>query len=421
MHSVSRIGTTLILLFIVVAAGGAAWAAPLMGSTITTAQNPGDQYEPAVAWDNEHKRWLVVWEQDVSGVRAIVGRLINNGGAPLTDSFFISDDPAKDATLPDVVYDPGHDRYLVVWVHQFSATDTDILGRFVTWDGLQPAVPFPVENPTNLQFAPAVEYNPPPVDEYFVVWENLVDFDPETIRAKRLYPDSGSQVGPSFEVVGDTTYHRRKPRLAWNADASRYLVVYERYEGTDQEDVWARSLSYSGGTIGPEFGIAGYPPEENQIDVAACDGSWMVVWKGATQVYTRPVADDLALGATNNLSAPYFGDSAPAVACNPYGAEFFVVWQADFTGTFGVVGGFLDAAGVLLDSFNVYARSGGSTLNHTRPAVSVGDYHRRAYVVWEDERDAVPHLDLRGRWVDMASFSDDFETHDTSRWSVTVP
>jgi hypothetical protein len=147
----------------------------------------------------------------------------------------------------------------------------------------------------------------------------------------------------------------------------------------------------------------------------------MVVWKGATQVYTRPVAGDLALGATNNLSTPYFGDSAPAVACNPYGAKFFVVWQADFSGTHGVVGGFLNAAGVLLDSFNVYARSGGSTLNHTHPAVSVGDYERRAYVVWEDERDTVPHLDLRGRWVDMAFFSDDFETHDTSRWSSTVP
>ncbi len=119
-----------------------------------------------------------------------------------------------------------------------------------------------------------------PVNEYFVVWENLVDFDPSTIRAKRLHPDSGSEIGPSFEVVGDATYQRRKPAVAWNADAGRYLVTYERYEGTAQEDVYAASVSYNGTVFSPDLGIAGYAPEENQIDVAACNGSWMVVWKG---------------------------------------------------------------------------------------------------------------------------------------------
>lgn len=427
MRSISRIVTTVILVFIVVAAGGAAWGAvPLMGSTITTAQNPGDQYEPAVAWDNEHKRWLVVWEQDISGVRAIVGRVINNGGAPLTDSFFISDDPAKDATLPDVVYDPGHDRYLVVWVHQFSATDTDILGRFVTWDGLQPAVPFPVENPTNLQFAPAVEYNPPPVDEYFVVWENLVDFDPETIRAKRLYPDSGSQVGPSFEVVGDTTFHRRKPAVAWNADAGRYLVTYERYEGTAQEDVYAASVSYSGTVFSPDLGIAGYAPDENQIDVAACDGSWMVVWKNGQdpdgQIYARPVAGDLALGTSTNVSMPYVAARWPAVDCIPHGVGYFLVWEQGFTGgLYGVAGAFVAGDGTLLDKFNVLGTGQAETRNFTRPAVSIGDYLNRAYVVWETDRADLAHVDLAGRWVEMVLFADDFETGNTSRWSVTMP
>lgn len=422
-RTVATLTLTLTVAVIAVGLGvGGASAAPLMGSVITTASQPGDQYEPAVAWDNEHKRWLVVWEQDVSGVRAIVGRVVANNGYPFDNAFVISDDPAKDATAPDVVYDPGHDRYLVVWVHQFSATDTDILGRFVRFDGVQPAVPFPIENPTTLQFAPVIEYNPAPVDEYFVVWENLVDFDPETIRAKRLYPDSGSQVGPSYEVVGDATYHRREPRLAWNADASRYLVVYERYQGSDQEDVYARSLSWSGGTIGSEFGIAAWSGEENQIDVAACDGSWMVVWKGATEVYARPVADDLAVGALHNLSTPYVGDSAPAVACNPHGAEFFVVWQKEFSGgTYGVVGGFLDPAGALLDRFNVGVSSGANPLDNTRPAVSVGDYQRRAFVVWETERDDHAHQDLAGRWVDMALFSDFFEAGNSSRWSATVP
>ena len=236
--------------------------------------------------------------------------MVNCDGYPIGNSFFITD-AILDQTDPDVVYDPGHDRYLVVWTNQFSATDSDISGRFIPWDGLDPAqLAFGIEFPTSLQFAPVIEYAPSPVDEYFVVWENLVDFDPSTIRAKRLYPDSGSEIGPSFEVVGDATYQRRKPAVAWNADAGRYLVTYERYEGTAQEDVYAASVCYNGTVFSPDLGIAGYAPEENQIDVAACDGSWMVVWKGDQdpngQIYARPVAGDLTLGSITNVSVPYF-------------------------------------------------------------------------------------------------------------------
>ncbi len=427
MRSTFRIHAVITVAIIVTALGGTASAEPPMGPVTVTASNPGDQFTPAVAWDHEHNQWLAVWEQDVSGVRQIVGRLVNGNGYPVDFSFFISD-AALDQTAPDVVYDPGHDRYLVVWVNQLTATDTDIVGRFVPWDGIDPVqLPFAIEYPTSLQFAPALEYAPFPIDEFFVVWENIVGFDPSTIRAKRLYPDSGSAVGPSVEVVGDATYQRRKPAVAWNADAGRYLVVYERYEGTDQEDVYAASVSYSGTVFSPDLGIAGYPPEESQVDVAACEGSWMVVWKSGqtgidSQVYSRPVAGNLTLGVTSNLSAPYVDESAPAVACNLHGRpEFFIVWQANFSDVYGVVGGLVDAGGDLLESFNVETPTGASTLDYTHPAVSMGDYQNRAFVVWETERADLVHQDLAGRWVEMVLFADDFETGNTSRWSLTTP
>jgi len=411
---------------VIVAVGGSASAEPPMGPVITTAANPGDQFIPAVAWDHEHKRWLVVWEQDVSGTREIVGRLISNNGDPLTNSFFISESTTHQ-TAPDVVYDPGHDRYLVVWVHEFSASDTDIHGRFIPWDGLDPVlVPFAIAYTNSLQLAPALEYAPFPIDEYFLVWEDVVSFDPATIRAKRLYPDSGSDVGPSIEVVGDATYDRQEPAVAWNADAGRYLVTYERIQGAAEEDVYAAAVSYSGTVFSPDLGIAGYAPEENQIDVAACGDSWMVVWKNdqgtAGQVYARPVAGDLALGTSTNVSLPYFGASWPAVDCIPNGVGFFAVWEQSFTtGYEGVTGAFLAGNGTMVDKFNVRAPVGGSVLDFTRPAVSVGDYFNRAYVVWETDRADLVHHDLAGRWVEMTLFADDFETGNTSRWSVTTP
>lgn len=427
MSSTAKTLISITIFIIVAATGGAVWADPPMGPVTVTASNPGDQFKPALAWDNEHKRWLAVWEQDVSGVRQIVGRLISNAGYPLTYSFFITD-AALDQTDPAVVYDPGHDRYLVVWVNQFSATDTDINGRFVPWDGLDPVqTPFAIEYPTSLQVAPALEYAPFPIDEFFIVWENIVGFDTSTIRAKRLFPDSGSQVGPSFGVVGDATYHRRKPVVAWNADAGRYLVVYERYEGTAQEDVYAASISYSGTVFSPDLGIAGYPPEENQIDVAACNGSWLVVWKDDQDPYgrilARPVAGDLTLGSTTDASAPYDNDRWPAVECNPHGMGYFLAWEGTYgNGHEGVVGAFHGADGTMRDRFNVWAPGGGAVEpDHTRPAVSVGDYQNRAFVVWETDRADLVHQDLAGRWVEMVLFSDDFESGDTSRWTAAAP
>jgi len=424
MSSTAKTVSTITIIIIAAATGGAVWAGPPMGPVNVTASNPGDQFEPAVAWDHEHNQWLTVWEQDVSGVRQIVGRLVSNAGYPLDYSFFITD-AALDQTAPDVVYDPGNDRYLVVWVTELSASDTDIAGRFVPWDGLDPVqTPFLIEYPTSLQIEPALEYAPFPIDEYFVVWENIVGFDTSTIRAKRLDPDTGSEVGPSFDVVGDATYQRRKPAVAWNGDAGRYLVVYERYEGTAQEDIYAASVSYSGTVFSPDLGIAGYPPEENQIDVAACDGSWMVAWKNGEgvsgKVFSRPVAGDLTLGTA--VSSVYNGESWPAVECNPHGAGFFLVWEAIFgAAESGVVGAFLAADGTIKDAFNVLRPDAGSSLDFTRPAVSVGDYQNRAFVVWQSDREDLVHHDLAGRWVEMVLFADDFETGNTSRWSLTTP
>lgn len=69
MRSTSRIYTIITVGIIVAATGGAVWAGPPLGPVTVTASNPGDQFEPAVAWDYEHNQWLAVWEQDVSGER----------------------------------------------------------------------------------------------------------------------------------------------------------------------------------------------------------------------------------------------------------------------------------------------------------------------------------------------------------------
>ena len=87
----------------------------------------------------------------------------------------------------------------------------------------------------------------------------------------------------------------------------------------------------------------------------------------------------------------------------------------------GVAGAFLASGGQVEDIFNIMGQTVGETRDFTRPAVSVGSYTDRAFVVWETDRDDLLHQDLAGRWVDMVLFADDFETGNTTGWSVTVP
>lgn len=401
-------------------------ADPLMGNPIIAASNPGDQFEPAVARDDEHDRYLAVWEQDISGVYAIVARLIGGDGTPLGSSFFVSDS-VTDQTDPDVVYDPVNGRFVVVWVHEYSASDTDLMGRFIPWVGLDTGLlPFSIEDPVTLQLSPAVAYTPAPVNELFVVWQDKAGFDPATIRAKRIDPDNGNFLTPSFPVVGDTTYDRWNPQLAWNHEEDRYLVVYERFQGAGEEDVYAAEVLYSGTVLTSDLGIAGFPAEENQVAVAACEGTWMVLWKGgqggSAQVYARPVAGDLTLGAITNLSAPFVDQRWPKVACNPHGHEFFTVREATFGGgKIGASGEFLDLNGTPFGEFNLFVSPVGSIINYTRPAAAVSTTDARAYVIAESDREDLVHQDLIGRWVDMSTFTDDFETGGTSRWSQVVP
>lgn len=75
-----------------------------------------------------------MWEQDVSGTREIVGRLISINGDPLTNSFFISESTTHQ-TAPDVVYDPGHDRYLVTYEHFQGAAEEDVCAAAVFYSG----------------------------------------------------------------------------------------------------------------------------------------------------------------------------------------------------------------------------------------------------------------------------------------------
>jgi len=410
-----------VALSILLAASIAVASDPVLGPVTVTASNPGDQFRPAVAYDAEHDRYLAVWHQEVSGVLQIVGRTVDADGWPLGSSFFITDE-GTDQSLADVVYLPDVDRYLVVWVNDYfgDGSDHDIRGRFVPWIGLDPSLtPFTINNAPTDQGHPRAAVSPS-IHEVMIVWDTQDVAAPPVIEAQR-WSTTGSPVSPVLTIAADGGSAYGSTRATWSEENDRYLVVYQRTPNGGDGDIYAAHLSFSGTVLAGDVGIAGFVGEEEQADVAACEDGYMVVWTGndggATQVFARPVAADLTLGAIVNLSDPFPGQGWPAVACRPSSGGYLVAREALFAGSIvGVVGELVDPRGASLAEFNVNVATVGSTREYTRPAVATGD--GRALVIWESDRDDLVHQDVAGRWVDLGVFADGFERGDRARWSV---
>lgn len=415
----------LTMLCAVAATSPLAASTPAMGPITITASNPHDQFEPAVAYDAEHPRYLAVWQQeDVSGVLQIVGRFVSVDGAPFGDSFFITTG-STNQTDPDVAYDPEHDRFHVVWVDDFNGdgTDHDIRGRYIPWDGpVAHLGDFAINDETTDQGHPSIVVAPAPVDQFFITWHTKDTGSPWIIEGQ-LWATDGSTSSPVLDVASDATLSRVNPEATYSATNGRFVVVYERFATLDEGDVYAANLSFSGTVLATDLGISGFPSDEHQADVVACGDSYLFVWSAdggnGYQVFARPASSDLTLGTTVNLSDPFVAQGNPAAACRPAARDFLVVWEFEATSNFhGIAGELVDPASRSYGSFNVRFVEGTEERDHTRPAVATGA--GRALAIWESDRADLTFKDVAGRWIQLDLFSDGFESGNATEWSAVT-
>ncbi len=148
-------------------------ADPWLGDVRILAADEGYQWEAAVAYNSVHDEYLAVWTTDVSGVEEVYGIRVDSEGVPI-GLFFAISEPGNNQWDPAVAYDPVNDRYFVTWTFDYSGngTDTDILGRFIPWDGPSPTWPaFGVDVALSNQQNSAVAYNPITL-EYLIAWDD---------------------------------------------------------------------------------------------------------------------------------------------------------------------------------------------------------------------------------------------------------
>ena len=234
----------------------------------------------------------------------------------LGPSEFRVSEAGGDALEPAVAYNPRADQYLIVWSADGNPTPGkfEVFGQIVRADGSVVVDDFavsetgPAGDPAFDAFDPAVVYNPQ-LDQYLIVWDGtnrVIAGDPEQEIYGQIVASNGSTVKNDFRISdagGDNIVPEDlalrdavNPAVGYDSVRNRYLVVWEA-DDTDTPGVANEEFEIFGQVLSP----AGEPVGANdfRISDAGADGD--------------PDSD-----ARN-----------PAVAFNPAGNEFLVVWQAN--------------------------------------------------------------------------------------------
>lgn len=312
---------------------------PLPSPEIEVSSEPYPQFSSAIAYNWKQDEYLVVWRNAPNtGNHSIWARRIAITGEPHGPVFEITAAAAGNLANPSVAYDPVHERYLVVWSELSAMGDWDIYGRFVPWEGPQPALaPFPIMPWLTNQYASSVAYGRGP-EEFLVVWatEQLPFW---TVNGVRITAVSGTSVGAPL-TISHPSEHRRDPEIAYNAARNEYLIVYD-----NDQDVFAQRFDATGNALGAELIPAGWPSIEYAPSVAACSEAdqYLVTWVSnegvnGTHGYVRYIDGN---GQLPGSGGPFRVDPrantsyAPAVSCgvvgpNTTGGHYLVTWDAQF-------------------------------------------------------------------------------------------
>jgi hypothetical protein len=380
---------------------------PYLGKELVISALDNEQVLPAVAYNPLHNEYLVVWHNKWGGGRDIYAQRLNGMGELLSwfsiESYVPSPSYNNDRFQPSVAYDSTHDRYLVVWAYDLNGdgSNMDIHGIFVDWDGpIQGLHEFVICDWPTQQWVPKVAYSPVE-DEFMIVWWTDHPSVPDYISGRRMKASDGSfpNTGSDF-TISDPSDIRVNPEIAYNLWRNQYLVVYD-----DTQDIFSTRFNAKGAALdGGEFAIAGWPGQEILPSVAYdwINDQYLVAWQNPQpDIYARFVSGDGYLDPiVLHLEFTSVGEIKPKVAYPSSGGKFLVTWQQQFSsasGPYGVWGQFVNTDKTLGTYFGIMSPTAGITAEFTSPVVAGGDSN--FLTVWEHDRAGTIFQDIHGRLI----------------------
>jgi hypothetical protein len=395
-----------------------------------------DGYEPAVAYNENHDEYLVVWHY----FNDIYAQRISSRGELLGNEMTITNHSNKEDS-PALAYDPNWDRYLVVWQRDSGSGHKDIYGRFIPWNGpISGWGAFPIDSTTNDTRYPKIAYGFTQA-EYMVVWTRFTGGWPEyEIDGVRVEGDgSGIPAIPHPHVASHINDNRQNPDITYNLAKNEYLVVYDNrylfdYSGTHDDHIYGVIMAGNGTKLyGGEFGIAAWPGDEYKPAVAACNfgtqniGQYLVSWVSyfkindttyEPRVYARYLDGNGNAGGVYMIDnvTPSYPSAEIDIACR-WGRQYLMVWEHWYASEIktGLWGRLLYSDESMESNFEIQKPESGDA----RENMAVANGSRAFLVAWE-HRDSSGYADIYGRIIGETPPKADFTISPSSGPTNTI-
>ncbi|MCB0461146.1 MAG: T9SS type A sorting domain-containing protein [Flavobacteriaceae bacterium] len=324
---------------------------------------------PDVTWNSITNQFFVVWEGEttVNGEVEIYGQIVNSDGTLSGGNFRISDtgpegDTNFDANGPEVAFNATNNEYLVVWESDETINNNiEIYGQRISATGVelgsndfQISTQLPANDDNFDARDPDVAWNSSS-NEYLVVWQGETATNEEKeIFAQRLNNNT-TLLGSNFKISdmgadGDTGFVALYPKLSYNADDDKYLVVWQGSDlVSNQYEVYGQFISSTGTEIGTnDFRITSITDVNSNYDINRPEIVWndtnnefLIVYRGETTVDSEFEILGQLVDASGNLISESFvlSDMGPNGDTN-FGAfdgvvatdsisNYIIAWQGD--------------------------------------------------------------------------------------------
>lgn len=413
---------TALIVIMVTALTGVA-SAQAVGPEIPIWVDTVPSYRPDVAFDIIHEQFLVVWyNQQGPSALDVYARRVNLDGS-LSTWFSIVAGMGEKYFNPVVAYNHLSQEYLVVWTHEFSATDYDLWGSLVAWNGSTVGTPFSINLEVDKQDFPAVAYNPNG-DEYLVVYGNTWAGGLRDIAAQRV--DGDGSLLSWANISTSASADRYAPSVAFSPELDTYLIGYSRDSGG------TAGIDVAGKIAAPSLVGVSPAPEITIVDDGTADvvnpalganaGGFIAQFtlieaSGADVRARRLTGDGTPLGSSSGflvLDTPGVNPGRTNAVARADAVGYVSAWEnfgANYTQIYAQA--ISPGSDSILGPLYSYFVAGGNDWNCT-PDIACAPWGT-CLVVYESDNDIVARL------IQLHIFGDPFELGNTSAWSAVVP
>ncbi|MCK4995765.1 MAG: hypothetical protein KAR55_02655, partial [Thermoplasmatales archaeon] len=258
-----------------------------LGTVVDVCSESNIQADANVEFDSVNNRFLVVWEDARQGTSNynIYGKLYDTNGNQIGGEKTISS--ASDSqTEPWIAFDPGNERYLIVW----EEGETPNNGPFDIYAGLFDenvniigSAQKLADGSSNLDYNFPCAYFNDETDEYLVTW-NDGDISSGDWRGNvwgHILDSSGSTVKDNFQISGGDYIRTDIVTYPMTDFDDPYLVTYD-----DGDTIYGKLVSADGnaGDTEVEFSV-GSDADGDWANIDIYNGKVFVAWEDIREGY----------------------------------------------------------------------------------------------------------------------------------------